>query len=202
MEHVSHPVVDNGSGDGWLTSSPAQYLSVCSWNVEGLTESKLYEVCQYMKMHGIHVCCIQEVRKPNSDYYLTDDGFTVILSGSSNIAREWAGVGFIVSPSLKQKVEFLQFDNRIASIKLRTTGGKASITNVYAPTNLADVEVKLQFYELLHTHLRSFSANGLRIIAGDFNARFGHRRSGEEHFLGEFSCGREAVHVVPLPNRD
>ena len=37
---------------------------------------------------------------------------------------------------------------------------------------------------------------------GDFNARIGGRRPGEEDVFGEFTYGREAQHAVELPNRD
>jgi exonuclease III len=113
---------------------------------------------------------MQEVRKPNSDHYVSDEGYTVILSGASNVTVEWAGVGFIVAPSLRHKIDALQFSNRIATLKLRTQGGMASITTVYAPTNLAAVDAKQQFYESLLNHLNSFSANGIRIVCGDLNA--------------------------------
>ena len=153
-----------------------------------------------MELHGIQICCLQEVRKPNSDYYVTELGYTVILSGTSNVTHEWAGVGFVLCPSLRGRFEFLQLSSRIASIKLHTQGGKFSLTTAYAPHNLADTDDKLRFYEALEAHLASFSVNGARIIAGDFNARLGRKRPHEDHILGEYGYGREAVHPVPIPN--
>ena len=60
----------------------SQFLSVGSWYVEGLTEIKLHEICMYMKQQSIHIMCIQEARKPNSDHYVTQDGFLVVLLGT------------------------------------------------------------------------------------------------------------------------
>jgi hypothetical protein len=45
------------------------------------------------------------------------------------------------------------------------------------------------------------SVNGSKYLYGDFNARLGPRRPGEEEIIGEFSFGREAVHRVDVPNR-
>ena len=46
------------------------------------------------------------------------------------------------------------------------------------------------------------SANGSRYIAGDFNAKMGHRRPGGEDILGPYTFGREAQHRVEQLNRD
>ncbi len=37
---------------------------------------------------------------------------------------------------------------------------------------------------------------------GDFNARLGQRKEGEEAILGTHCFGKEAVHAVESPNRD
>ena len=101
------------------------------------------------------------------------------------MTAEWAGVGFIIFPALRGRAEFLQLNSRIASIRLRIPRGRFSVTTVYAPHNLADTDAKLQFYESLQAHLRSFSVNGPQIIAGDLNARLGQRRALENNFLGD-----------------
>jgi hypothetical protein len=40
------------------------------------------------------------------------------------------------------------------------------------------------------------------LILGDFNARLGHGRLGEQDTIGPCTFGREAVHQVEVPNRD
>lgn len=42
-----------------------------------------------------------ERRKLKSDSYVTSDVYIVYLSGSGFDAREWAGVGFVISPRFK-----------------------------------------------------------------------------------------------------
>jgi len=127
----------------------------------------------------------------------------VILSGSSTLGREWAGVGFIVAPKVnKSVVGYCQYNNRMASLKVKTTGGVFAVLSVYAPHNLKDVSEKYAFYDDLGKLLKATSTNGPRLIYGDFNARLGPRRVGEQNVLGEFSFGREAQHRVEVPNRE
>ena len=59
-------------------------LEIGTWNVEGLTLSKLATLQRYMHQRGIHILCLQETHKTKSDYYTTEEGYLVILSGTSN----------------------------------------------------------------------------------------------------------------------
>ena len=70
-------------------------IYVASWNVEGLTDIRIFEICTYMRANRIDVVCMQETRKSDSDSYKTELGFQVILSGGPVGEKEWAGVGFI-----------------------------------------------------------------------------------------------------------
>ena len=62
---------------------------VGSWNIEGMTDIKLHEVCMYMIYNSVDIMCIQEVRRLRSDAFKNDAGFLVYASGSSKLqARE------------------------------------------------------------------------------------------------------------------
>ena len=78
-----------------------------------------------MKDNSLDILCIQETRKPNSDKYWHDDsGHLVLLSGNGGGSREWAGVGFVVSPALQRYiVGFHPVSSRIACLKMRVAGG-------------------------------------------------------------------------------
>ena len=174
-----------------------------TWHVEGLTDLKLHQICAYMQMNNIGICCMQETGRKMSDHYVTEDDSKVILSGSSGSAPEWAGVGFIVSPKLSCYIEgFCQVNSRIANIKLKVDGGTIVIFCVYAQHNLKDLGDRFEFYEQLSRIYLKTSSNGPKLVFGDFNARIGNRRPGEELVLGEFCFGKEAVHKVEVPNRD
>ena len=79
-------------------------IRIGSWNVEGLTDVKVEQVIDYMIQYSIGVLCLQETRKSKSDVYLTSRGYKLILSGCSTSEREWAGVGFILSPKVCKSV--------------------------------------------------------------------------------------------------
>lgn len=51
-----------------------------------------------MKRRLISIVCIQETRVSKSPYYYTEDGFLVLLSGTSSGEKEWVGVGVIIAP--------------------------------------------------------------------------------------------------------
>eukprot|EP00959_Pyramimonas_sp_CCMP1952_P410844 8610053-Pyramimonas_sp.AAC.1 len=61
---------------------------------------------------------------------------------------------------------------------------------------------KLQFYAALDMEYRSCFANAGKIIFGDLNARVRRARNGEEHSMGDYGWGREAIHAVETPKRD
>jgi len=123
-------------------------LIIGSWNLEGLTDIKLHEICMYMKSQSVDIMCIQEVRKKNSDKFISDDGYTVLWSGSGDGSREWAGVGFIISPSLQPNfLGFRPLSNRIAALKLSVSCGSMVVFSVYAPHNLKPLPERVSFYD-------------------------------------------------------
>ena len=65
--HVDRAYVREGNAK----PSPER-LVVGAWNVEGLSEEKVITLQMYMDMYGIHILCLQEVRRPLSDYSITN----------------------------------------------------------------------------------------------------------------------------------
>ena len=127
-----------------------QLISI-TWNIEGLTDIKLYEIYEYMKRNSVDIACIQETRKTKSDTYVTSAGYEVFLSGSGDAQREWAGVGFIVAPHFRKFViGFAPNSNRICSLKIKVSRGCSAVFCAYAPHNLKPLEERLHFYEELH----------------------------------------------------
>lgn len=93
--HIDRNVVRGSS----LKPSPGQ-LCIATWNVEGLTEAKLATVETYTQEYGIHMFCLQEIRRPLSDYCVIDNGFLLICYGGHH-SLEYAHVGFLVHPTLR-----------------------------------------------------------------------------------------------------
>ena len=87
-----------------------------------------------------------------SEYYTTDEGFLVILSGSSEEKREYAGVGFIVAPWFRSSIiGFCQASRRYACLKFKISGGKAAVISAYAPHGGLSWDKRFAFFYELNT---------------------------------------------------
>ena len=127
-------------------------LRVATWNVEGLSDIKVFELTRFMERRGIHILCIQETHILQAPYYDTDNGYLVVLSGSASGPREYAGVGFIIAPSIRDSIiGFLQRSNRLACIKLRVERGRAAIISAYAPHSGWSFDVRQSFSAICRT---------------------------------------------------
>ena len=176
---------------------------VGSWNVEGLSDVKLFELILIMKEYNIGILSIQETRVSQSPYYYTDEGFLVVLSGSSKVGKEWAGVGFIIAPWLAHAVVgFLQLSNRLCCLKLRVQGGTAAFISAYAPHSGYSFDQRQTFFEDLGNMFRRTSVNGLKMVLGDLNSRLHKRLAGESSFIGDFVFGNAQAHLEHNSNRD
>ena len=140
---------------------------MASWNVEGLSDVKLWELTGTMRRRNISVLAIQETRVSKSPYYTTEDGFLVILSGSRTEDREYAGVGFILAPWIRNCiVGFLQKSNRLACVKLRVPQGRVAVISAYAPHGGYPFDTRQTFFEQLSETFCATSVNGLKMVLG------------------------------------
>ena len=125
----------NSYEDARATSPEDGALSAGTWNVKGITEVKIHSICEYMYKYGLDFVCLQETHAPKADYYSYAFGpskaqFLVILSGADGAEGRRAGVGFIVAPWTAHLIHgFLQWNERLAILKLKIKGGKVSIVS-------------------------------------------------------------------------
>ena len=82
---------------------------IASWNVEGLrgpSQTKISELCIFMRREGINILCMQETHLSGA-FYFEVDGFMVFNYGNNDESeRSYAGVGFIVAPWAKSSFFF------------------------------------------------------------------------------------------------
>ena len=144
-------------------------LQFGSWNVEGLTDVKLEQICNIMQSRALGLMCLQETRVPFSGSRQLDNGYSLITAGQDDEKRTYAGVGFLIAPWLRRSVySFKPISERLCCIKLRVRGGNAAIFNVYAPHGGYEYGVRQQFFSSLAGHVADTSVHGLRLIVGDF----------------------------------
>ncbi|XP_052741056.1 craniofacial development protein 2-like [Bicyclus anynana] len=92
------------------------------------------------------------------------------------------GVGFIVKKYLKENIlNFNGLSERVAILNLSFDKLKLSIIQVYAPTEAAPDEDIKEFYKTLNTALSMSNRNV--IVMGDFNAKIGQAKSGENSII-------------------
>ena len=128
-----------------------------------------------------------------------------ILSGKEGSLRTFAGVGFMIAPHVRQSVTgFLQYSDRLASMRLRVPGGQLCLISVYAPTDTKDYsyEYRRSFHDEVQDFILSQRVHGPTFVLGDFNARLHLRRSSEESCLGPGVFGNPSKVLEPTSNRE
>ena len=174
-----------------------------TWNVEGLSDIKIFQICRIMRLRSKGTLCTQETHDTNSISRYLEGGYLLINSGADDGKRSFAGVGFIVAPWLRSAVySFKQISDRIAVLKLRVRGGKLAIINTYCPHNGYDYSVRQAHYSALRHVCDSVSCHGLKIIVGDFNARIRKCFPVEEGSLGPQCFGKQSFVQDTNNNRE
>ena len=82
----------------------SERLQFGSWNVEGLTDIKIFQLCNIMTSRAIPLLCLQETWDGCSGSRFVHNGFTLINSGSDDGKRSFAGVGFLVAPWFRDSI--------------------------------------------------------------------------------------------------
>ena len=130
---------------------------------------------------------MQETWIPKSDVFITEAGFLVILSGGSGEPdqEQRAGVGFIVAPCIRNSiVSFRQVTARMASLKIRVSGGKAVLFSAYAPHSGYEYQVRQSFFHELGAFVSECSSHGPKLVFGDMNSKLYKNFTGEDNIVG------------------
>ena len=99
------------------------------------------------------------------------DDYTRIWSGNETFRQN--GVAILIKNNmLSHHVKTVNnISDRIMSIRLYINGNYLTIFSIYAPTNVADVSSKREFYNSLKATLKAVPKTDIVLILGDFNAR-------------------------------
>ena len=107
-----------------------------------------------------------------ADAYISDAGSLIVSLGGILGEREYVGVGFIISVSARPFVlGYREYTNRLASLRIRISGGQLGIVVVYAPISVVDYDIRYSFYAELIDCYAKLKCYGPKITIGDFNAR-------------------------------
>jgi len=182
---------------------------MATWNVWGLSLSagtlKTELIVDQMIDFKIDICAMQETKTIVSDEMLVK-GYKVILMGSE--CRHY-GLGFIVSPRLKDYVVSYQYiSDRVSvlDVRLPTRNGQFKMfrfVNAYGPTKdrvrQKGISVLKLFYHQLTKALKVPARYELFVL-GDLNAKLGNLSKSEVEdgiltgHVGRYAAGNRNTH--------
>ncbi|XP_065355626.1 craniofacial development protein 2-like [Calliphora vicina] len=122
------------------------------------------------------------------------DGTTFIYSGKPNGVPRSSGVGFLLSKDARRAlIMWKPHSDRFISIRLRTRARNIYCIQCYAPTELADLREKEEFYSQLEKIIRDVPSGDILVLMGDFNAQLGPCNINLERVMGSQGMGRMNV---------
>ena len=92
--------------------------------------------------------------------------------GINTSAREYGGVGFIVSPKYwKRVVDYEQINGRLATLRIKARGFDITLLNTYCHPSTRDYDIKSQHFMQLSDTYQYHSKDTIVYVVGDMNAR-------------------------------
>ena len=173
-------------------TTPKNKLNIAAWNVRtGHQVGQKEIIAKELLSSKITIAALSEVRQTGSGKTIIqppsiDETMTMFYSGGEK--RE-AGVGFMVSShATKCVTAFQPISDRIAVLPVDGTI-KTHFVAIYAPTETSPGPIKDNFYNQLKHTLNTIPQTEITILAGDFNAHIGTKRTGWEKVMGNFGHG-------------
>ena len=143
-----------------------------------------------MVKRDIDIMGISETHWTGQGKLQLPQGETIIYSGrEDDIHRE--GVGILMSKSAaKALMDWSPISERIILARFYSKHIKLTIVHIYAPTEIADEQVKDEFYTRLQDVLNGCNTHDMLIVTGDMNARVGNDNHNYERVMGKHGLGQ------------
>ncbi|GBP75351.1 Craniofacial development protein 2 [Eumeta japonica] len=164
-------------------------LYITTYNVRTLSsQERLIELTEALKNVKNDIIGLCEVRRLGSK--ITEyENFIFCHTGESPGKY---GVGFIIKKYLKQYLEsYIGLSERVALLHLSLPGKKLTIIQIYAPTEAADEEEIVAFYETTYKAIEI--AHKDFILMGDFNAKIGEPQNDEQLVMKQNGYGQRNI---------
>ena len=148
-------------------------MKVLTWNVNGI-RARSGQLLELLARERPDVACLQEIKAAPDQltFELRDvEGYWSHWHG----AKGYSGVALLISrafdadgPDVFHPV--FDFEQRICSATLKTTGGEITFASIYVPNGGKDYPAKLRFLEALETWAAEAHAAGRTLVlCGDLN---------------------------------
>lgn len=164
-------------------------MYIATYNTLSLrTEESLQEFIYSIRDIKWDIIGLSEVRRLG-EAIEEHDQFILYYKGETPGSH---GVGFLIRKRLKTFItEIIGISERIAvlNIKIPPTKEIWSIVQIYSPTEQSSISEIESFYSSLKSVIKEYARKNY-IVMGDFNAKVGAPRNGEEIVLGPYSTGK------------
>ncbi|KAL9961514.1 hypothetical protein ACROYT_G030469 [Oculina patagonica] len=139
--------------------------------------------------YGIAVLGVAEVRWNAFGEITTTTGETFLYSENEEDVHE-NGVGLLIAKeAARSLMEWEPISERIITARFASKVRNITIIQCYAPTNLAGLEDKEQFYEQLQGAIGKVHRRHMLILMVDVSAKVGVGNSGREDIMGKEALG-------------
>ena len=107
-------------------------------------------------------------------------------------ANHTHGVALLMTPEATQALlSWEPVSPRILTARFNSKGRRVTIIQCYAPTNVADIEDKVHFYEQVQSVMDRVPARDMKILMGDLNAKVGTDNTNRDLIMGKHSTGEQ-----------
>ncbi|XP_060758416.1 craniofacial development protein 2-like [Neoarius graeffei] len=155
-------------------------LHVASFNANTLREeARVLELVHCVEKCQIDIMRVQEHRKVLEDAEIiemerVESRYLIVSSAWRNdMQASVGGVGLIISTKARKALRRTERHSKRILLAEFESNPITTVVVVYSPTNSAPLEETEEFYDDLHSLLRSVPTHNFLIVLGDFNTRIG-----------------------------
>ena len=144
-------------------------LRIATWNVLTLRKTGAAELLiKELQRYQVAIAGICEARWTGTGETIVDN-HSILWSGHETRGR--GGVALVLSPPARQAlIEWQPIGDRILKARFRHRFGKLSIVVAYAPTDVAEEEIKDAYFNQLEATIASVPPHDLSLLLTDANA--------------------------------
>ncbi|XP_062611962.1 uncharacterized protein LOC134273760 [Saccostrea cucullata] len=160
------------------------------WNVRTLYQTgKLAQVVREMEHYKIELLGVSETRWTGKGSKQLVSGHQILYSGRTD-EHHSRGVAIITTKEVyRSLLEWKPVNERIITARFNSAFAKLTVVVCYAPTDDAEDDEKVSFYDSLQEIVDNTPSHDVLLILGDLNAKVGKSNQGRESIMGKQGLG-------------